>query len=220
MLKLGEHLDALSRCPGSLYGLALGRNIYIHYGPYGAGERAVAPVLLDWFGRRNGKPFGVKPIQMQRNRLARGVDRFLNCAPAGETARQIRHGNAVIGSAIFMNDQRKNHRRFQGIPAWRKMLLSVPIGRSRVGCETVTSPCLVGWRNCLCAPRCRTSIQPSCSNIEMTSRLDMLEKYNRSRRPSYTEFSRVGVRASLAMFHHLHTMPDHSFRTRRSLGRR
>lgn len=57
------------------------------------------------------------------------------------------------------------------MPACRSIDLSVPTGRSRFGCGTVTRPGLMGCLNWAWLPRRATSTQPSASSSRMTSRL-------------------------------------------------
>src|ERR1700680_3537940 len=58
------------------------------------------------------------------------------------------------------------------MPACFSMLLSVPIGIFRTGCDTVTRPGFTGLLTCLWLPPSATSYQPSCFKRWMTSRLD------------------------------------------------
>src|SRR6185437_4560742 len=51
------------------------------------------------------------------------------------------------------------------------MLRTVPAGKSRFGCGTITTKCFVRWTNLWCEPRTDTCSKPSCSNRRMISRL-------------------------------------------------
>jgi len=63
-----------------------------------------------------------------------------------EAARQVRDGDAVIAVWVLVNHNWVSHSYLSGQfqPACRKMLRTVPIGRSFLGCGTVTRPGLVG----------------------------------------------------------------------------
>ena len=93
------------------------------------------------------------PLQMKRQRLAGIAQRFIEVVSGRETARNIRDDyperapGSLCTSATYRTAIPSKAARPYARPACLKIARTVPIGRSFLGCGTVTLPALCGCRN-------------------------------------------------------------------------